>query len=303
MPAMDPYLVRVAPQAHAYVQPDGGWCLNNAGVVSDGATTLLVDTAATERRARLLREAVVGQGLPLPRTLVNTHHHGDHTYGNGVFAPEATVVAHETCRSEQLAAGHQLHLVWPDTEYGEVPVVAPSVTYSERMTVHVGDVEVRVVHPGPAHTTGDSIVHLPGQGVVFTGDLVFQGGTPFIFNGSLAGSLRALAVLRSLDAEVVVPGHGPVTDPSAFDATERYLRFVDDVAREGHAKGLGPLEAARGADLGAFAGLQESERLVANLHRAYAELDGRPEGAELDPLLVFGDMMAFNGGRPVACHA
>ncbi|MEW2546431.1 MBL fold metallo-hydrolase [Streptomyces sp. NPDC047002] len=303
MPAMEPYLVRVAPQAHAYVQPDGGWCLNNAGVVSDGHTTLLVDTAVTERRARRLRDALLAEGLPLPGTLVNTHHHGDHTYGNSVFAPEATVVAHETCRSEQIAAGHQLHLVWPETEFGEVPLVAPSVTYSERMSLYAGDVEVRVVHPGAAHTTGDSIVHLPSQGVVFTGDLVFNGGTPFIFNGSLAGSLRALDVLRSLDAEVVVPGHGPVTDPSVYDATERYLRFVGEVARAGHAKGLTPLELAHATDLGEFAALPERERLVANLHRAYAELDGLPEGAELDPLVVFGDMVTANGGRPVACHA
>ncbi|GAA3745917.1 MBL fold metallo-hydrolase [Streptomyces tremellae] len=303
MPAMEPYLVRVTPQAYAYVQPDGGWCLNNAGVVSDGHTTLLVDTAVTERRARRLRDALLAEGLPLPGTLVNTHHHGDHTYGNSVFTPEARVVAHETCRSEQIAAGHQLHLVWPETEFGEVPLVAPSVTYSERMSLYAGDVEVRVLHPGPAHTTGDSVVHLPAQGVVFTGDLVFNGGTPFLFNGSLAGSLRALDVLRSLDAEVVVPGHGPVTDPSAYDATERYLRFVDEVARAGHAKGLTPLELAHATDLGEFAALPERERLVANLHRAYAELDGLPEGAELDPLMVFGDMVTTNGGQPVACHA
>ncbi|WP_329458596.1 MBL fold metallo-hydrolase [Streptomyces sp. NBC_01497] len=303
MPAMDPYLVRVSPQAYAYVQPDGGWCLNNAGVVSDGRTTLLVDTAATERRARLLREAVAAQGLPLPGTLVNTHHHGDHTYGNSMFAADATVVAHETCRSQQIAAGHQLHLVWPGTEFGEVPVVTPTMTYSDRMTLYVGGIPVRVLHPGVAHTTGDSIVHLPEQGVVFTGDLVFAGGTPFIFNGSLAGSLRALELLRSLDAEIVVPGHGPVTDPSAYDATERYLRFVEEVARAGHAKGLSPLETARGTDLGEFAALRESERLVANLHRAYAELDGLPEGVDLDPLLVFGDMTTVNGGQPVACHA
>ncbi|MBP0459276.1 MBL fold metallo-hydrolase [Streptomyces montanisoli] len=303
MPATDPYFVRLTPQAHAYVQPDGGWCLNNAGVVSDGGQTLLVDTAATERRALLLREAVAANGLPLPGTLVNTHHHGDHTYGNGVFAPGAAVVAHEVCRDEQLAAGHQLHLVWPETEFGEVPVVAPAVTYRERMTVHVGEVEVHILHPGVAHTKGDSVIHLPAQGVVFTGDIVFQGGTPFLANGSLAGSLRALDVLRSLDAEVVVPGHGPVTDPSAYDATERYLRYVDELARAGHAKGLTPLETAQGADLGDFAELRESERLVANIHRAYAELDGEPEGSELDVAAVFGDMVAMNGGRHVACHA
>lgn len=303
MPATDPYTVRLTPEVHAYVQPDGGWCLNNAGFISDGGSTLLVDTTATERRTRQLREAVVESGAPLPRTIVNTHHHGDHTYGNGVFVPEATVIGHDSCRSEQFAAGHQLHLVWPQTDFGDITITAPTVTYNDRLTVHVGGVEVRVIHPGPAHTIGDSIVHLPEQGIVFTGDLVFQGGTPFVPMGSLRGSLRALDLLRSLDATVVVPGHGPITDPSAYDATESYLRYVTELARTAHAEGLSPLEAARGADLGEFAELRESERLVANLHRAYAELDGLPEGSPLDVGTVFADMTAMNGGVPVACHA
>ncbi|WP_418956165.1 MBL fold metallo-hydrolase [Streptomyces tritici] len=303
MTATDPYTVRLAPGVHAFVQPDGGWCLNNAGFLGDGRESLLVDTAATERRALLLRDAVLAAGLPVPRTVVNTHHHGDHTYGNGVFAPAALIVGHDSCRSEQLAAGRQLHLLWPQTDFGDIRVTPPTLTYSERLTLHAGGTEVRVLHPGVAHTTGDSIVHLPEQGVVFTGDLIFHGGTPFVPMGSLAGSLRALDLLRSLDAETVVPGHGPVTDPSAYDATERYLRWVAELAREGHAKGAGPLETARTADLGEFAAWRESERLVANLHRAYAELDGLPVGSPLDPAVIFRDMAAMNGGVPVACHA
>ncbi|GAA4926235.1 MBL fold metallo-hydrolase [Streptomyces coeruleoprunus] len=303
MPATDPYTVQLTSGVHAYVQPDGGWCLNNAGFVSDGTDTVLIDTTATERRALLLREELRAHGAPLPRTVVNTHHHGDHTYGNAVFLPEATVVGHEACRSELLAAGRQLHLIWPQTDFGDIRVTAPTVTYSDRMTLHAGGTEVRLIHPGVAHTAGDTIVHLPEQGIVFTGDLIFHGGTPFLATGSLSGSLRALDLLRSLDAGTVVPGHGPLADPSVYDATERYLRFVAELAAEGHAKGLPPLEVARQADLGEFGALRESERLVANVHRAYAELDGLPEGSPLDVAAVFGDMAAMNGGVPVACHA
>ncbi|MFF4267279.1 MBL fold metallo-hydrolase [Streptomyces virginiae] len=303
MPVEEPYLVQPAPGVYAYVQPDGGWCLNNAGFVTDGGRTLLVDTAATERRALALRAAIVAAGVPLPRTVVNTHHHGDHTYGNGVFTPEALVLGHDHARSEQLAAGHQLELIWPATDFGAIDIVPPDLTYSDRATVHVGDTPVRVIHPGVAHTTGDSVVWLPEQRVVFTGDLIFAGGTPFLAMGSLAGSLRALELLRSLDAETVVPGHGPLTDPSAYDATERYLRYVDELAREGLTKGLSPLEVARQADLGEFGAWRESERLVANVHRAYAELAGRPEGAPLDILAVLTDMTVMNGGTPILCHA
>ncbi|MET9295529.1 MBL fold metallo-hydrolase [Streptomyces sp. NPDC003077] len=303
MPSADPYLTELAPGVRAFLQPDGGWCLNNAGFVTDGAETLLVDTAATERRARLLRERIADCGAPMPRTIVTTHHHGDHTYGNGVFVPGATVIGHEACRREQLAAGLQLHQMWPEVDYGDVRVIAPSLTYTDSLTVHVGDIEVRVLHPGVAHTPGDSIVWLPEQRVVFTGDLVFEGGTPFVFMGSVAGSLRALEVLRALDAETVVPGHGRVCGPEVYDTVERYLRFVADLAEEGRAAGRTPLETARGADLGEFAALREPERLVANLHRAYAELAGEAPGSPLDPLAGFGDMTVMNGGVPMACHA
>ncbi|MFJ8165377.1 MBL fold metallo-hydrolase [Streptomyces sp. NPDC096136] len=297
-----PYAVQPAAGVYAYVQPDGGWCLNNAGWVSDGGRTLLVDTAATERRALALREAVLAAGSPLPRTVVNTHHHGDHTYGNAAFAP-ALIVGHDNARAEQLAAGHQLELIWPATDFGAVEITPPDLTYDDRLTLHVGETEVRVLHPGVAHTTGDSVVWLPAKRVVFTGDLVFAGGTPFLAMGSLAGSLRALELLRSLDAETVVPGHGPLTDPAAYAATERYLRYVEELARDGRDRGLTPLETARGADLGEFAAWRESERLVANLHRAYAELAGEPEGAPLDIMAVLRDMTVMNGGTPLLCHA
>lgn len=303
MPVEEPYLVQPADGVYAYVQPDGGWCLNNAGFVTGGGRTLLVDTAATERRALALRAAVEAAGAPLPRTVVNTHHHGDHTYGNGVFAPGALILGHDNARSEQLAAGHQLEMIWPATDFGAIDITAPDLTYSDRMTLHVGETEVQVIHPGVAHTTGDSVVWLPRQRIVFTGDLVFAQGTPFLAMGSLAGSLRALELLRSLGAETVVPGHGPLTDPGAYEATERYLRYVAELAREGRAKGQTPLEVARQADLGEFAAWRESERLVANLHRAYAELAGEPEGVPLDILTVLRDMTVMNGGTPILCHA
>ncbi|MEU5211392.1 MBL fold metallo-hydrolase [Streptomyces sp. NPDC020742] len=299
----EPYLTELAAGVHAFIQPDGGWCLNNAGFVTDGESTLVVDTAATEHRARLLRRRIAESGAPVPRMVVNTHHHGDHTYGNAVFTPEATVIGHAACRSEVLAAGHQLHAVWPEVAYGDIRITPPAVTYRDELTLYVGDIEVRLIHPGVAHTTGDTLVWLPAQRIVFAGDLVFHGGTPFVFMGSLAGSLRALDVLRSLDAVTVVPGHGPVTGPEVYDGIQRYLEFVGALAAEGRAAGRTPLEVAQRADLGPFGELAESERLVANLHRAYAELAGEEPGAPLDPLVGFADMTAMNGGVPMACHA
>jgi len=111
------------------------------------------------------------------------------------------------------------------------------------------------------------------------------------------------AVLRPFGAQALVPGHGPVCGPEVIDDTLAYLRFVQDTARAGKAAGLSPLEAARATDLGEFADLLDPERIAGNLHRAYLEVDGGERGAPADRARALGDMIAYNGGRPLTCHA
>jgi len=110
-------------------------------------------------------------------------------------------------------------------------------------------------------------------------------------------------VLRPLGAPTLVPGHSPVCGPEVIDDMLAYLRFVQRTAQAARAAGLTPLEAARQADLGEFSGLLDSERIVGNLHRAYLELGGEERGAPADLGLVFAEMIAYNGGQPLTCHA
>jgi cyclase len=122
--------------------------------------------------------------------------------------------------------------------------------------------------------------------------------------GSVAGWIEVLQdVLRPLGARILVPGHGPVCGPEVIDDVLAYLRFVQDTARKGKAAGLAPLEAARETDLGPFRDLTDPERIVGNLHRAYLELDRAERGAPADLAAALGDMVAYNGGRPLTCHA
>jgi cyclase len=136
----------------------------------------------------------------------------------------------------------------------------------------------------------------------FTGDIVFNGGTPFVPMGSVAGSLVALERIRELGAERLVPGHGPVCAPDVLDDIAAYFRFVQETAKAGKAAGLSPLDLARQTDLGAFATLTDSERIVGNLHRAYAELDGAEPGAPIDMLAALRDMVTYHG-EPLRCLA
>jgi cyclase len=140
--------------------------------------------------------------------------------------------------------------------------------------------------------------------VLFAGDLLFRGGTPFLLMGSVAGAIDVLeTVVKPLGAETIVPGHGGISGPELIDDVLGYLRFVLDTARAGKAAGLTPLQAAREVDLGGYAALLDSERIVGNLHRAYAELDGTPRGGQIDVLSALSEMVAYNGGKPLTCYA
>jgi cyclase len=147
------------------------------------------------------------------------------------------------------------------------------------------------------------VVWLPEQRVLFTGDLIFSGGTPFILMGSLSGSLAALETLRAFEPSVIVPGHGPVGDASLIDETERYLTWLTQYAAESHARGRTPLEAARNADLGQFSTLHNPERLAGNLHRAYAELDGAAPGAPVNMGAAIIDIAGYGDGTMPECLA
>jgi cyclase len=296
-------VVEIADGIFAHTQPNGGWCLSNAGIVTGPDGVLLVDTAATESRSRALADRIAGLRAGPVRTLVNTHSHGDHTFGNGVFSATATVIAHERARQEMAETGLALTGLWPDVRWGDVRVVLPDVTFADRLTVHTGDRRAELMHVGPAHSTNDVVVWLPEERVLFAGDVLMSGCTPFLLFGSVSGALAAVDRLRGLRPRVVLCGHGPVTGPEVLDLTESYLRRVLRVAAEAYPLGLSPLAAARESDWSDFEHLIDAERVVGNLHRAYAELAGAEPGAPLDAAGVLAEMVEYNGGRPLTCLA
>jgi cyclase len=288
---------RLREGVYAFLQLPGHWGVNNVGIVQDGDSVLLVDTTQTPARTRLLRAAVAELTAAPVRTIVNTHHHGDHTFGNYLF-PAATVVGHRECRREMIARG--LHsVVFPDQaeRLDDVRVDPPTIVFDDRVDAFVGDIRCVVRHlGGSAHTSNDVIVHLPDQGVVFAGDLAFNGSTPFALAGSVAGSIRVSDELSGIDADIVVPGHGPTTTPAVFATVAGYYRLAQAAAADAIARGFDPLEAARRTDLGEFATWLAPERLAANIAVAMAE---QSPGHPLDIGAAVRDMIEFNGGRPL----
>lgn len=303
----DPEVVEVSQGVFAYIQHDGSWCLNNPAFIAAADQVIAIDACATERRTRLFREAITRLSPQPVRTLVNTHAHLDHTFGNYLFADDATIVGHANCRAEILADAPQLparaRQMFPSVDWGAIEVVAPSLTFEDRLSLYAGELELQLIYVSPAHTNTDVVVWLPERKIVIAGDIVFHKGTPFALMGSVAGWLDALDRVRALGAETIIPGHGPVAGPEVLDDVAAYLRFVQQSAKAAYDAGASPLDAARDLDLGPFAEWTDSERIVGNLHRAYSELRGEPRGAQIDTATAFAQMLDYNGNQPLRCLA
>jgi cyclase len=286
-----------------YRQPDGSWWINNTGFVVGERSVVSIDACSTQRRTRAYLSAIASVTAAPVTTLINTHHHGDHTYGNGEFGA-VTIIGHERCRAEVISVGLLGNIgIWEPVDWGDLRVAPPTVTFTDSLRVWSDDTPLEISYVGqPAHTSNDSLVWLPGEQVLFCGDLLFNGGTPFLLMGSVTGAIDVLAaVLAPIPARIIVPGHGEPCGPDLVETTLRYLRFVLDLARAGLSAGRPPLAAAREADLGEYAAWLDPERIVGNLHRAYRDLE--PDRPDVDLAAALTDMVAYNGGRPLACHA
>ncbi|GHF83497.1 cyclase [Amycolatopsis bartoniae] len=295
-------LVRLTDRVWAWIQADGTWWVNNAGAVAGERGLCIVDTCATATRTRAFL-AAVGDNVGTPiRWAFNTHAHGDHTYGNSLLPADTMLIGQRAMcdylRTDPVIDG--CPPLWePVPNWGEVTRRVPEVEFTDDLTLDAGNLRVELRHPGyPAHTTGDGVAWIPDEGVLFTGDLLFNGLTPLVFMGSVDGALRSLEWLTGFGATQIVPGHGPVISGPDLDRVladhEEYYRLIQALAAEGIQNGKEPLEVAVAADLGRFSGWADNERLVPNLHRAYAD---RGAG-EVDVVTALADAVTWRG-RPM----
>jgi len=278
---------------YAYLQPDGGWGWSNAGLITAGGTSLLVDTLFDLRLTREMLDAMraVTARSPIDAAM-NTHGNGDHCFGNQLLPAEARIYATEGAAGvmqeapPQLLAGVVENADALGPEFGafarrafgpfhfaDIELRLPDTTFSGRLDVRVGDREVRLLELGPAHTEGDALAVVPDARVALTGDLLFVGGTPMVWAGPISNWLAACDAILELDARVLVPGHGPLTDASGVRDIQRYLTYVRAEAGRRFEAGMEVEAAADDIDLAGFADWGEAERIVANVDAAYRELD------------------------------
>ena len=290
----------------AYLQPDGTWGWSNAGLVTAGGTSLLVDTLFDLHLTREMLDAMRAVTAEHPiDAAMNTHGNGDHCFGNALLPAGAEVYATVAAAADMQAAPPQLvdalkHAdLGPDFtryirrffgpfQFEGIELRVPTSTFEGRLDLRIGDRTVHLVEVGPAHTAGDAIVHVPDAGVVFTGDILFVEGTPIVWAGPLSNWIAACDRILALEARALVPGHGAVTDASGVHEVKRYLAYVRGEAAARFEAGMDADQAADDIDLADFAGWGDAERIAVNVETVYRELD--PARAPASPAELFARM-------------
>lgn len=295
--------------AYAYLQPSGTWGYSNAGLLIDGDQSLLVDTLFDERlTAEMLgiMQDATGVGAEKIGVVVNTHSNGDHTFGNRLVK-NAVIIASEATAREMREEGSPAALaqmmkntdamgevgaffkrIFSAFDFGGVTLRLPDETFAGEHTLKVGDKQVVLIQVGPAHTAGDVIAFVPSNRVVYTGDILFIDGTPIAWAGPVANWIKACDRILALDVDVVVPGHGPLTDKAGVKRMQDYLVFVDQEARKRQAAGMNSWDAAQDIALGSFGKWLDAERLAVTVDTIYREITG--DASHRNILELFGRM-------------
>jgi cyclase len=311
MPERDASLTEVADGCLAYIQGSGGWGWSNAGLVVGDGSSLLVDTLFDLRLTRRMLDRLEQHTQAAPiATVVNTHANGDHCYGNELVGAAEIVASTATAHEMALVppallagltaapgeVGDLFRRFFGEFEFEGIELRAPDRTFDGRLDLDIGGRLVELVEVGPAHTAGDTLVVVPDAGVVYTGDILFIGGTPIVWAGPIANWIAACDLMLGMDVDVVVPGHGPITDKSGVRAVRDYLAFVDAEATARHTAGIDAFEAAReiAETIGAhaqFGSLGEFGRIAVNVDAVYRTLD--PEHRAADVVEQFRRMAAL----------
>jgi glyoxylase-like metal-dependent hydrolase (beta-lactamase superfamily II) len=306
-------LREVAPHVYACLVPDRGWGWSNAGCVDAGGGLMVdtfMDVARTRRALALLADACGRE----PARLVNTHHNIDHCWGNQLFRGRE-ILGHRRCaeamgrdlRPEALEAMRRREDLPPglrwflddvrEFDFTGIEPTPPSRLLDADLELDLGTTRARLLCVGPAHTAGDLLVHLPEEGVVFAGDVVFRRCTPIGWEGTTANWLAALDRIVALAPAVVVPGHGPLCGVEGVKELRAYFEHVAAEAGRSFAQGVPLEEAARRIDLGPYAGWTQPERVVFNVARVYRELRGGAWDEPVDAAALLDVAVALRAAR------
>lgn len=220
-----------------------GFIMVNTGIVVGDDAVAVIDTGTTEADARSLLGAVASVTDKPVRYVINTHYHGDHSFGNWWFLPAITI-GHRRCRLQLVGdegASHRdtmaSHMPAIREQVEAVPLAPPALTFEQYIDVHLGNIDLRLAYLGRAHTDNDIAIGVEGADLAFAGDLIEQSGPPIAGEGFPDEWGPTLRKLGAAMVDRYVPGHGLIVDSmfvsgqaGTFEALSRACASAESAA-------------------------------------------------------------------------
>jgi len=243
-------LTRIGDNVFAYVDTKQSSKDNsfgaNAGIIIGRDGIAVVDTLVSAKEAKRFIKAIKAVSKKPIKYVINTHYHLDHAFGNAEFVKLGAVVIAQENDKQTMARTAEATLKNAG-QYGLTPedmkgttIAYPVLSYGDRMTIDLGGQLVELRHARPSHTDGDTLVYLPDKKVLFAGDILFTNYHPFLAEGNIEGWCGELDDLQAMDAEVIIPGHGPLSGKKDLADMKQYLLQFDQQAKALTTQGTDP---------------------------------------------------------------
>mgnify|MGYP002632977955 FL=1 len=244
-------------------------------ITRDGV--VVVDTRVTPNEAKqVLAEIRKRTDLPILYT-INTHYHGDHTFGNQVFEGKGPIIAHESVRRNLFGGSGNDHLEYFKSKnipgMDETVVTLPNLVFKEEMEIFVGGYSLRLMHVR-GHTDGDVYIYIEQLKTLITGDLVSYKKIPSLKDAYVEEWIVAMDLLGDFDAEIYIPGHGEPGGKPVLIAMKHYLLKLKEMILKQLEKGKSLKETQaviRPVLAEKYKSWKNLKWLDANIERAYLE--------------------------------
>jgi cyclase len=254
---------KISPDLYAYIS-DNDASANSTFLVSDQGI-LVVDTGLNAQEGRKLLDEVRKISQSPVRWIVNTHYHPDHRGGNSVVGPDAAIISTAFTRSQMPNSA---------LDYALNETIG-----AKGLTLYIGGHEVRIYHPGPAHTRGDLVVYFPDEHAIATGDLFLTNSCPAMDEGDMENWIRALDQMLTLPVEHVVPGHFEPATKNELQHFRNYLADLRDQVKRMRGNGLSLEQVQKALVLSAYKDLRQFPQYEAtfkdNAAAYYKQLESR----------------------------
>jgi quinoprotein relay system zinc metallohydrolase 2 len=276
---------KVAPGVFAFVgaleeiQPSNGGNVINTGFIVGSEGVIVIDSGANDRHGQRILDAIEETTSKPVRLLINTHPHPENVLGNSAFARRGIpVLAHAEAVSAmqtrcETCLKHTLSLLNEEIMRG-TEIVIPQQAVEAPREIEVGGRRLKLLHFGWAHTEGDLAVLDVESGVLFTGDLVSLDRIPVMQQARTRGWISALKHLQEQPITKIVPGVGPISQPSRMGDTLQYLESLLETLERQYAEGKSAIDVLQTSELSQFQNwaLYESAHQL-NIQHVYRELE------------------------------